>query len=492
MELKHLPLLDKDLAMDQKAYEAHYAAFAEERNKVQNDPWRLHYHIMPQSGWLNDPNGLCQFHGIYHIYYQYSPFDVEGKTKLWGHMTSKNLLQFQQEEPVLFPDCRGDERGVYSGSAFIKEDTIHYFYTGNVKLFDQPYDYINEGREQNTIHVSSQDGYHFSDKELVLNNQDYPSDMSCHVRDPKIYEKDGIYYMVLGARDRMSRGCVLMYESTDLKQWNYKLKLSSEQEFGYMWECPDLFSFDEQYFLITCPQGVQQQGYRFANVHQCGYFPLDIDFTTGSYELKEFHELDHGFDFYAPQSFEDEQGRRILIGWMGLPDIDYTNPTTKQGWQHALTMPRVITHRNGILYQTPIEEMKELRQEEIHTNTKDFSSLKLLEDCFEMRIDVEQEDDFVLQLRKGATISYQKETKQFTLTLKECGYGRTNRTTVLKELNKLAIYADTSSFEIFVNDGETVFTTRVYSKHCENNVCFLSCDMIGDIRFYRLGSISID
>ena len=98
----------------------------------------------------------------------------------------------------LFPDQRIDRDGVYSGSAFVHHNKIHYFYTGNVKLLDQDYDYINEGREQNTIYFNSEDGYHISSKELLLNNNDYGINMSKHVRDPKIFEKDGVFYMVLG------------------------------------------------------------------------------------------------------------------------------------------------------------------------------------------------------------------------------------------------------------------------------------------------------
>ena len=491
MEVKHLALLNKDLAMDKEEYQTKYEAFAKERSKVQKDPWKLHYHIMPESGWLNDPNGLCQFQGTYHIYYQYSPFDVEGKTKLWGHMTTRDLLQFKQEEPVLFPDSRVDERGVYSGSAFIQKDTIHYFYTGNVKLFDQTYDYINKGREQNTIHVESKDGIHFSDKELLMSNKEYPSDMSCHVRDPKIYQKKDTYYMVLGARDLSSKGCVLIYESKDLKQWNYKMRIQSKEAFGYMWECPDLFDLNDKQFLITCPQGVAQEGYRFENVHQCGYFPLSIDFETETYELKEFHELDYGFDFYAPQSFVDEQGRRIMIGWMGLPDIDYTNPTTQRGWQHALTIPRVLNEKNGILYQTPIEELNQLRKDALTTSTQELNELALWEDCFELRIHVELMDDFVLQLRKGACLSYDKRKNLMTLSFQECGYGRTSRHAEITELKNLAIYADTSSLEIFINDGSTVFTSRVYTETKDNQIQFLSCDMKAGIEFYRMGSIAI-
>lgn len=37
----------------------------------------------------------------------------------------------------------------------------------------------------------------------------------------------------------------------------------------------------------------------------------------------------NGFDIYAAQSFFNEKGRRIFIGWMWLPYIDYTISTVK-------------------------------------------------------------------------------------------------------------------------------------------------------------------
>ena len=72
--------------------------------------------------------------------------------------------------------------------------------------------------------------------------------------------------------------------------------------------------------------------------------------------------VDRGFDFYAPQTFEDESGRRILIGWMVIPDPDYTNPTVEAGWQHALTLPRKLHIADGRLVQTPLKELQALRR----------------------------------------------------------------------------------------------------------------------------------
>lgn len=81
-----------------------------------------------------------------HIYFQYTPFLAGWGTKLWGHYTTKDWIHYKEEEPFLYPDEEWDRDGVYSGSAYTCEDGIHYFYTGNVKLWDKDYDYIMNGR----------------------------------------------------------------------------------------------------------------------------------------------------------------------------------------------------------------------------------------------------------------------------------------------------------------------------------------------------------
>ncbi len=448
--------------MDKTIYQEMWKSYQEVRDEVKQDKWYLQYHLMPDSGWINDPNGLCQFQGKYHVYYQYSPFDVFGKTKLWGHYTSEDFIHWKQEEAVLFPDHPCDRHGVYSGSAFVEGEQIHYFYTGNVKLVGD-YDYINNGREQNTLYVSSLDGYQFSEKELLLTNDDYPNDMSAHVRDPKIYPFKDKYYMILGARDLTSKGCVLVYESSDLKTWEYKNRIQTSYDFGYMWECPDLFTLDKQSFLITCPQGVKAVGHDYSNVHQCGYFPINYNFDDHSYTLGNFYQLDRGFDFYAPQTFEDEKGRRILIGWMGLPDIDYTNPTTQQGWQHALTIPRELIVRDGKLLQKPIQELKALRKSKNIYSGSQARMIPMRSFIYEMYIECRQDDNLHMYLRKDVILTYSRSNHVLTLQMGASGYGRDKRSVSLPSLRNITVYSDTSSLEMFINDGEEVFTTRVYS-----------------------------
>ena len=45
-----------------------------------------------------------------------------------------------------------------------------------------------------------------------------------------------------------------------------------------------------------------------------------------------------------------------------------------------------------------------------------------------------------------------------------CGYGRNERKIRIEKIDNISIYSDTSSVEIFINNGEYVMTSRLYSQ----------------------------
>lgn len=205
--------------------------------RLKND-LRQQLHLAPQSSWLNDPNGLCFFKGRYHVYFQYAPESAKGAgNKCWGHFQSKDLTSWEFTGTVLFPDSPDDADGVFSGSAVVRGDTLQLFYTGNVEQ-QGDFDLITAGRGANTILVTTKDGVTMSEKKVVLRNSDYPGYCSCHVRDPKVWEQDGRYRMVLGARTLDDKGCVLFYSSRDLECWEFEKQVRTD-DLDYMWECPD-------------------------------------------------------------------------------------------------------------------------------------------------------------------------------------------------------------------------------------------------------------
>lgn len=453
---------EKKKPMTREDYLEQLAQIRERMKLADGDPLRLKYHIQPPAGWLNDPNGLCQKDGVYHIYYQYVPFYPEVCSVLWGHVTTEDFIHYNLQEPALYPDSEWDANGAYSGSVFQEDGTMYLYYTGNVRHTDKDYDYVTAGREQNTILMTSRDGFCFSKKQILMKNEDYPADLSRHVRDPQVFRENGRYYMIQGARDLERRGSVLLFESEDLTDWTYKLRFYTEKSFGYMWECPNYLRVDGQQFLIVCPQGIEADGLDYADADQCGWFPLHYDFTGQDFELGLFRQMDRGFDFYAPQVFQDESGRWILLGWMGQPGELYDHgQTLKNGWIHALTVPRELyVNAGGRLCQRPVRELEKMRRDGVSRAFDKGFDLPVSA-CFELKLDLETPGEaFELKIRESAVLSYRDGI--LTLDMTGCGAGRTVRGVEASEIRSLQILSDTSSLEIFVNDGEEVFTTRIY------------------------------
>lgn len=423
---------------------------------VEADPYRQQFHLQPPVGWLNDPNGLCVYGGQYHAFFQYGPFDVTGGVKHWGHAVSKDLLHWEPLPVMLYPDEPFDCHGVYSGSALIEGTEMYLYYTGNVK-HPGDFDYIKQGRGHNVCLAVSHDGKTVASKQCLLYNKDYPAGLTCHVRDPKVFAYEGKYYMVLGARTLEDKGEVLVLESTDKLHWNHINTLTTPETFGYMWECPDLFCLDGQWYLAVSPQGIQCQ-----NIYGCGYFAVYGDWRAHC-TLGEFHEADFGFDYYAPQSFVDENGRRIQIGWMGMPDADYGNaPTVAHGWQHCLTVPRLLTKGpGGTLLQTPVPELDARRSAAALTLRN--GEVASLSPCFDLT--AAPAGDFALTVARGVELVYTEQDNTCVLQFTDPAQasGRTQRRTKLSApCRSVRVVGDHSSLEIFLNDGAAVFSTRYY------------------------------
>ena len=105
-----------------------------------------------------------------------------------------------------------------------------------------------------------------------------------------------------------------------------------------MWECRDLFALGERHVLISCPRALAPGERDYRNLYQCGWLAGRFDGTH--FEHGAFHELDRGFEFYAPQTTQDSQGRRLLFGWLGLPEEnEMSQPTIPYGWIHQMSCP---------------------------------------------------------------------------------------------------------------------------------------------------------
>ena len=112
------------------------AQFEIDRKKdmIKSGKMRQHYHLMPQCGWMNDPNGLVFFKGEYHVFFQASPNHLTNHKICWGHCKSKDLLHWEYCPVALKPDQEYDKDGCFTGSAIVQGERLYLIYTGHKNM----------------------------------------------------------------------------------------------------------------------------------------------------------------------------------------------------------------------------------------------------------------------------------------------------------------------------------------------------------------------
>lgn len=447
------------------------------KDKV-NTRYRHHYHLMGQIGWINDPNGFSLYQNDYHLFYQYHPYSSSWGPMHWGHATSKDLIEWQHLDIALGPlGITSEEGNPFSGSAITVKDKHYLMYTEN-----WPYRQI-----QNI--ASSIDGvqYHRESKEGVITSENLKQeDSKVDFRDPKIIEKDGVFYALIANRAKDQSGQILLYKSKNLLDWSYVNSiLKSHNKIGEMWECPDLFSLDEKDILLVSPQYMKTQNNDFSNLHSSIYMIGAMDYEIGAYKCEYCREIDAGLDFYAPQTMIDQEGRRIMIAWMGMWERSMPTNQLNHKWAGSMTLPRILEMKDGKLVQKPIDSIETYRknherQELVVSGQVDTN---MVASVAELDISVVHIDalSFSISLFKG-----EKEETKVTYLVKEellvfdrsmSGHSivgnleheensnkRQTKVALINERLDLRIFLDKSSVEIFIQGGSKTMTSLVYPK----------------------------
>ncbi len=423
------------------------------------------FHLAPPAGWMNDPNGLIYHQGVYHAFYQHHPFSENWGPMHWGHATSKDMVRWQHQPVALAPGEEFDRDGCFSGSAVDDNGILSLIYTGHVWLSGEGND--SAIREVQCL-ATSEDGIHFTKQGVVLT----PPENIMHFRDPKVWQEQGHWWMVVGARDDCDRGQVLLYKGDSLRHWTLDRVLAkANAATGYMWECPDFFPLGEDNILMCSPQGIRAQGHDYQNVFQSGYLRghwkpgQDFSITQG------FVELDHGHDFYAPQSFTAADGRRIIIAWMDM--WESIMPSKQEGWAGCLTLPRELRLCDGKVSMLPVEEVCTLRREHrplapcLLKNSVQLLSENAQATEIIVQWDLSQTDAerFGITLGDGLSVFVDNQTHRLCLNRDYPAYRiQDSRSVALPQGNllELRVFIDRSSAEVFVNQGEKTLSSRIY------------------------------
>ncbi|CAG9791762.1 unnamed protein product [Diatraea saccharalis] len=418
------------------------------------------YHLAPPYGWMNDPNGFCVYKNEYHLFYQFNPnSSLEPGIANWGHAKSKDLFHWEHLPIALFPDQSYDDVGAFSGSAIVEDGNMYLFYTGN-------------GKTQQTQELAlSNDGYHifkYQQNPIIIGEARQPN-----FRDPKVWKHKGTYYMVLGnsfVKHNKRYGRVLLYKSKDKYNWCEVAILAESDGFlGYMYECPDFFEIDGKFILMFSPQGVEPQGDSYKNLYQTGYIVGNFDYRTKKFKpITPFIELDHGHDFYATQSIEDNVGRRIVIAWLDMWETNYAE--AKDGFTGQMTIPRTLTlSKNNSLLQKPVSEISTIRDKTLYKGSnKTKVKVALIDKIGEILVTAKRGTSFDVVIKSNdssatATLSYDSASQY--VSLNRGGKDGVRRAKWIPKGNiKWQIFVDASSIELFCGDGELTFSSRFFPK----------------------------
>lgn len=448
----------------------------EEEKKIKKEN-RPEYHFSNPVGWMNDPNGFSDYKGEHHLFFQYYPYATNWELMYWGHAKSNDFINWEYLPAALAPDCTYDHAGVFSGSAMQDGQKQVLVYTGvDCQKLEN-----GETKILQTQCIAIGDGTDYTkySQNPVVTASMLPEGCSLEdFRDPKIWKENDRYYMVAGSRNREGVGQAVLFLADKLEEWKFAGVLDhSGKGCSKMWECPDFFSLSEKQVLLISPQEMEAEGLEFHNGSNTVFLIGTYDKETMQFTRECAQCVDYGLDFYAPQTMQTEDHRRILIAWMQ----SWENPVypDTQQWSGMMTVPRELFMHDGRICQLPVRELDRYHMNEVAYRDICIEKSVQLDGISGRTVDLKldlkgnQYTKFQIKLasdgRRYSEIVYDRDKDTITFDRTYSGLRKdTLCTRRMKVSNrdgevKLRILIDRYSVEIFVNDGEQVMTALIYT-----------------------------
>ena len=459
---------------------------------------RPQFHFSPEKGWMNDPNGLVFYNDTYHFFYQHYPDSNVWGPMHWGHATSRDLVHWQHQPIVLYPDSLGY---IFSGSAVVDENNTAGFQQGKEKTLVAIFTYHDMkkekagriDRESQGIAYSTDAGQtwtKFKDNPVLKNKGDQD------FRDPKVtwYAPTRRWIMPLAVGDHLE-----IFSSPNLRDWTKESDFGrNEGSHGGVWECPDLFPLPadgaEKWVLI------QNIGRGAANGGS------GVQYFIGTFDGKTFVNdnppgtvlwLDYGADNYAGVTwFGAPDRQRIFIGWMSNWD-DYATKVPAGAWRSAATLPRqlslVKTPGGWRLNQQPIAALSQLRKTRVEIAPRAVADSLKIESPFvqkEILVDIDLTHStaktmgFALSngLHEQVVVGYDAVRHEVFIDRTRAGKSEFSKKFAMKHVApytasgvlKLHAFVDVTSVEVFVDDGLLAMTDLFFPHEPYQQLTLLS------------------
>jgi fructan beta-fructosidase len=477
-------------------------AFAQS-DTLYHEQYRPQIHFSPPAHWMNDPNGLVYYKGIYHLFYQYYPGATVWGPMHWGHATSTDLVHWKNRPIALYPDSIGL---IFSGSAVVDyHNTSGFGKKGRpplVAIFTQH----NQAREK--------DGKNDTENQSIAYSNDGGNTWTKYqhnpvlinpgisdFRDPKVmwYAPGKKWVMTLATKDRIT-----FYSSRNLKVW------TKESEFGEkfgahggVWECPDLFP-------MTASDG-RKMWVLIVNINPGGpQGGSATQYFTGSFDGKHFKPnntdtrwVDQGSDEYAGVTWSNTGNRHIFLGWMS--NWQYATAVPTQKWRSAMTIPRELkltkVGSDYFISSQPVNELAAIKSKTITLpQIRDNGSLTRLirrrDNQYQLSLSSQNLRSFSLDFsndkHERLVAGFDAAKNVWYIDRTEAGDSGFNKDfakrleapRIAKQNNTdVTLIIDAASMELFADKGLTVMTAIFFPKKPLNKVGIVVGDVASPPRF---------
>lgn len=451
------------------------------QTKLYTEKYRPQFHFSPATNWCNDPNGLVYNNGTYHLFYQHNPFGNVWGHMTWAHAISKDLIHWKHQ-PIAIPEENGVM--IFSGTCVVdKNNTSGFGKDGKIPMVAVYTGHIENVNQSQCIAYSLDDGItwtkYANNPVLDLHKKDF--------RDPKIFWHAQKKYWVMALMLPVEH-MVQFYSSPNLKDWKHLSNFGPVGDTSGVWECPDLTPVPvegmpgKKKWLLQTSQNASMQ-----------YFVGEFDGVSFKNEnsTTEIFRPDYGPDYYAAIAYNQLPATVLptAIGWVN--NWNYANDIPTTPWKSAMSIPRTLSvkrmNNEWVLIQKPVVAIAGLRKNKITIDNAVVADKKILpikSKQFEMECTIESGASSVsgIRLASGTNnyfeLGYDATKQVFYIDRSNSGnigfnenfkkFLHSEKAISLKNKKiRVHIYFDNSIVEIFVNDGEAVFTAQIFPE--ENN-----------------------
>jgi len=462
-------------------------------------------HLTPGQNWMNDPQRPFFLDGLWHFYYLYNADYPDGNGTEWYHATSTDLVHWQ-DEGVAIEKYKNGLGDIWTGSAVVDtENTAGFGKNAVISLVTQQVD----GVQRQSLFYSTDGGYSFTsyDGNPVMDNPGVEA-----WRDPKVvWDKERNQWLMLLAEGNK----VGFYTSKDLKSWDYQSGFETT-DLGVV-ECPDFFqmSVDGDPERTTWVLGISANGASSGRTTGYTYWTGSFDGKSFTADEKDPRWLDAGSDFYAAVTWDDPAAQdptnhRYALGWMNnwayagdLPLGDWSGGTMSTVRQLSLR----DVDGQAQLFSEPIPALNELEGQpetsDPQSVTADQSASlgEATSDAYRLHIDLSQDknapsEETLVELNDAhgakVTVGYNFNEQKLFLNRGEDKIAgsmpdlyreiRSEQLPVHDGQLTLDIVVDTTSVEVFAQDGEVSLSSTAFLTPGGHEVTLKSLGGTTDVR----------